>query len=68
MPELLDERDAWLKVMHAPKGPGFPSNAARDAAERLHDEAAAWYFRRLQEAPTEKSVRDGQSNGADDDN
>lgn len=46
MAELLEEMEAWDAVINAPKGPGSPSNAVREAAQRLLDEAEAWYARR----------------------
>ena len=40
--ELHDERSRWSKVVDAPKGPGTPSNSAREAATRHIDEIDGW--------------------------
>lgn len=48
--ELICEMDAWLKVINAPKGPGYPSNDARRGAETIYANLAAWRARRALEA------------------
>lgn len=50
--ELSDETLAWWHIISAPKGPGTPSNAAREGAETEWKRATAWEWRRLQEAKT----------------
>lgn len=45
--ELLAEMEAWESLIRIPKGPGGPSNAARDAAEQQLALAEAWYHRVL---------------------
>lgn len=49
--ELWDEMEAWQKVVDAPKEPGCPSRAEREAAEREVALAGAWVHRiKMQEA------------------
>jgi hypothetical protein len=44
--ELTREMEIWAAVVDCPKGPGTPSNGAREAAERRMHEAEAWLHRR----------------------
>lgn len=48
--ELEHEVEAWHEVIRQPKGPGTPSNSAREAAENYLKEADAWIARRRIEA------------------
>lgn len=49
--ELWDEMAAWQCVIDAPKGPGGPSNAEREAAQSQYALAGAWVQRiKLMEA------------------
>ncbi|GAA6176888.1 hypothetical protein [Sulfitobacter pacificus] len=45
--QLWDEMEAWQRVINAPKGPGSPSNAERQAAENEYNLAGAWVQRIL---------------------
>jgi hypothetical protein len=45
--ELSDEMGIWWHIVTCPKGPGTPSNDAREGALRLYQEAAAWRARRM---------------------
>lgn len=48
--ELVEEMDAWLGVIRMTKGPGGPSNAARDASEQQLALVEAWYHLKKGEA------------------
>jgi hypothetical protein len=47
--ELLAEVDLWWGIATGPKGPGTPSNSARDGAMHLYGVASAWMYRRARE-------------------
>jgi len=47
--ELEAETQFWLDFANGAKGPGTPSNSAREGAMRLYQEAAAWLHRRASE-------------------
>lgn len=46
MVELIEEMEAWQRVIKSPQIPGGPNSAAREAAQRMFDDADAWYHRR----------------------
>lgn len=49
--ELIKECEIWWDIMQMSRGPGSPSNDAREGAYRLYQEASAWLFRRDPPAP-----------------
>ncbi len=48
--ELEAESNAWDQIILTPKGPGWPSNTAREVARRHCDEIDGWLARRVFEA------------------
>lgn len=47
--ELEVETQFWFDFANGAKGPGTPSNSARDGAVRIYQDAAAWLHRRVSE-------------------
>jgi hypothetical protein len=47
--ELINELEVWEMVVAAGRGPGMPSNAARDGARKYCRQIEAWFARRCME-------------------